>query len=296
MSQKIVPCLWFDTEAKEAAELYTSLFPKSKIMLDSKLEGTPSGEVSQLTFEIMGFKFYAMSAGPYFKKNPSISFMVSFKSSEIDTLKHIFDVLKQGGNVVMDLKAYPFSPLYAWVEDKYGVSWQLIVNDNEDAQRVKPTLLFNNDNTGKCEAAVDYYLSVFKDAQKNAFHYYPENMAPNLPTHVMHGEFVLEGITFCTMDSAYEYDYQFNEGVSLIIYADDQAEIDYYWEQLSHDSKAEQCGWLKDKYGVSWQVTPSIMDDMMNGTEEQIKRVTEAFLQMKKFDIAALEAAYKGEN
>jgi predicted 3-demethylubiquinone-9 3-methyltransferase (glyoxalase superfamily) len=95
------------------------------------------------------------------------------------------------------------------------------------------------------------------------------------------------------MDSAREHNFAFNEAISLIVKCETQAEIDYYWEKLSAVPEAEQCGWCKDQFGVSWQITPTIMDEMMqSGTEEQIARLTQAFLPMKKFDIAALQKAF----
>ncbi len=153
--QKITPHLWFDKEAKEAAEFYVSVFPNSKINSIKTLHNTPSGDCDIVNFELNGQPFMAISAGPYFKINEAISFIVSCK---------------------------------------------------------------------------------------------------------------------------------------------DQAEIDYYWEKLSAVPESEQCGWLKDKYGVSWQITPTALDDMM-ATDDQAKvdRVTQAFLKMKKFDIAELEKAARGE-
>jgi predicted 3-demethylubiquinone-9 3-methyltransferase (glyoxalase superfamily) len=97
------------------------------------------------------------------------------------------------------------------------------------------------------------------------------------------------------MDSAYEHPFSFNEAISFIVYCNTQEEIDYYWSKLSAVPEAEQCGWLKDKYGFSWQIVPSDMDEMMSkGSKEQIARVTEAFLKMKKFDLESLRLAYKG--
>jgi predicted 3-demethylubiquinone-9 3-methyltransferase (glyoxalase superfamily) len=152
--QKITPHLWFDKEAKEAAEFSTSIFPNSKITNVTTLHNTPSGDCDVVSFELSGQPFMAISAGPLFKYNESISFMV---------------------------------------------------------------------------------------------------------------------------------------------YCDTQEEIDYYWKKLSSVPEAEQCGWLKDKYGISWQIVPTTMDEMMrNGTEEQIARVTQAFLKMKKFDLAELQKAYEG--
>jgi predicted 3-demethylubiquinone-9 3-methyltransferase (glyoxalase superfamily) len=105
---------------------------------------------------------------------------------------------------------------------------------------------------------------------------------------------MLENQWFAAMDSAREHKFNFNEAISLMIYCDTQAEIDDYWEQLSAVPEAEQCGWLKDRYGVSWIILPTVMDEMMSqGTPEQIQRVTEAFLAMKKFDLERLKQAYE---
>jgi predicted 3-demethylubiquinone-9 3-methyltransferase (glyoxalase superfamily) len=110
----------------------------------------------------------------------------------------------------------------------------------------------------------------------------------------MFTDFMIESQWFAAMDSAREHNFAFNEAISLIVYCDTQKEIDYYWEKLSSVPEAEQCGWLRDKYGLSWQITPAVLGEMLqNGTKQQAARVTQAFLQMKKFDIAALEKAYK---
>ena len=110
---------------------------------------------------------------------------------------------------------------------------------------------------------------------------------------IKHARFTLAGQSFMAMDSSMPHDFSFNEALSLIVNCDTQAEIDYYWEKLSAVPEAEQCGWLKDTYGVSWQIVPSVMNEMMtSGNKEKIARVTQAFLKMKKFDIKTLEDAY----
>jgi predicted 3-demethylubiquinone-9 3-methyltransferase (glyoxalase superfamily) len=104
------------------------------------------------------------------------------------------------------------------------------------------------------------------------------------------------GVEFAANDSAWDHKFAFNEAISFMVSCEDQAEIDYYWQKLSAVPEAEQCGWLKDKFGLSWQVTSREMDEMMAlGTPEQIDRVTQAFLPMKKIDIAQVRAAYRGE-
>ena len=112
----------------------------------------------------------------------------------------------------------------------------------------------------------------------------------------MFADFFILNTWFTGMDSAREHNFAFNEAISLLIPCDTQEEIDYYWERLSADPQAEQCGWLKDQFGLSWQVWPKAMGEMMaNGTSEQIDRVTQAFLPMKKFDLATLQKAYDGK-
>jgi predicted 3-demethylubiquinone-9 3-methyltransferase (glyoxalase superfamily) len=111
----------------------------------------------------------------------------------------------------------------------------------------------------------------------------------------MFADFMLEGQWFAAMDSAQEHNFAFNEAISLLVECETQEEIDYFWERLSAVPEAEQCGWLKDKFGLSWQISPAGLDETMtNGTPEQIDRVTQAFLPMKKFNIAELQKAYEG--
>ena len=153
--KKITPHLWFDTQAKEAAEYYVSVFPNSKINNVTTLNDTPSGNTDIVSFEISGQPFMAISAGPLFK---------------------------------------------------------------------------------------------------------------------------------------------FNESVSFIVPCETQEEIDSFWEKLSADPKSEQCGWCKDKFGLSWQIVPTLMNEMLgSGDKEKIARVTQAFLKMKKFNITELQKAYDGQ-
>ena len=156
-------------------------------------------------------------------------------------------------------------------------------------------LLFVGDACGKAEEASDFYLSVFKNAKRGAIARYPAGMEPDREGTVMFTDFKLEGQWFAAMDSAHMHDFTFNEAISFIVHCDNQAEIDHYWAALSAVPEAEQCGWLKDKYGVSWQIVPTAMDAMLaSGDQEKIARVTEAFLNMKKFDIAELMQAFQG--
>ncbi len=298
----ITPHLWFDKEAKAAAEFYVTVFPDSRIDQTLVLQGTPSGESEVVSFTLGGQPFQAISAGPYFKINPSVSFMVNYDPSFDPRARENLDAawakLAEGGVVLMPLQEYPFSKHYGWVMDKYGVSWQLILTNPEGEPRpfIIPTLLFVSEEGDQAEAATDFYMSVFGDSKRGGLARYPAGMEPNREGAVMFTDFTLNGQWFVAMDgSSKMHDFKFNEGVSFLVYCDSQEEIDRYWEQLSAVPEAEQCGWLKDRFGLSWQIVPARLDEMMKeGTKEQLQRVTEAFLKMKKFDIAALEKAFAG--
>ncbi len=297
----ITPHLWFDKEAKEAAQLYASAFKNSSVDHVSVLKNTPSGDCDVVSFTIRGQKFMSISAGPYFKLNPSISFMINFdpsrESDAEEQLNAAWDKLADGGKALMEIGEYPFSKRYGWIEDRFGVSWQLILTDPKGEPRpdVIPSLMFTGDKTGKAGEAIDFYVSVFKNAKRGMSAEYPPGASPEPAAKLMFAEFMLENQWFTAMDSGHMHKFDFNEAVSLMINCDTQEEIDYYWEKLSAVPEAEQCGWLKDKYGVSWQVNPTMMEKMMNDPDEKrVARVTEAFLQMKKFDLAALQKAYDG--
>jgi len=297
--QKIIPHLWFDKEAKDAAAFYISVFPDSKITSSTVLKNTPSGDCDVLAFELSGMKFEAISAGPYFKINPSVSFMVNFDPSQNpDAEKHLnetWEKLIDGGKALMPIDTYPFSRRYGWVQDKFGVTWQLILTNPEGESRpfIMPSLMFANELFGKAEEATNYYMEVFKDSKRGTLARYSEGMAPGAEGKIMFTDYMLENQWFTAIDAPGKHEFGFSEAISLIVKCDTQKEIDYYWNKLSHVPESEQCGWCKDQYGLSWQIVPKIMDQMMTGgDEEKIIHVTEAFMKMKKFDISALEEAY----
>ena len=198
----------------------------------------------------------------------------------------------------MELGAYPFSERYGWTQDKYGLSWQVMFTDDRSViQRITPTIMFVGDVCGKAEEAINFYASVFRNAKVGDILRYGPGEEPDQEGTVKHAAFTLEGQEFAAMDSAHEHKFGFNEAISLIGALRNQDEIDYYWDKLTAHPEAEQCGWLKDRYGISWQVVPNVMDEMLRDKdEEKIARVTEAFLKMKKFDIAKLEAVYAGSS
>ena len=299
IKQKIVPHLWFDRAAKEAAGFYCSVFPDSGLASVATLRNTPSGDCDIVTFTLWGYSFAAIGAGPEFKFNPSVSFLVNFDPSQDKDAKTRIDEmwakLADGGQILMPLDAYPFSKRYGWIQDRYGLSWQLMLTNPEGEVRpfIIPALMFTGDKTGQADEAIDFYASAFKDAKRGMSVPYPPGAAPEKDARLMFGEFMLEGQWFAAMDSGRMHKFSFNEAVSFMVKCEDQNEIDRYWEKLSAVSEAEQCGWLKDKYGLSWQIVPDVMDEMMKDQEpERLDRVVRAFLKMKKFDLATLQRAY----
>jgi predicted 3-demethylubiquinone-9 3-methyltransferase (glyoxalase superfamily) len=307
--QKIVPHLWFDKEAAEAAEFYASVFPESRVTSITTLENTPSGDADLVVFELWNQKFMAISAGPLFKFNPSISFMVNFDplffgdsadpaGAAREKIDEVWSKLAEGGNVLMPIDKYPFSERYGWIQDKYGLSWQLILTNPEGEPRpaIIPSMMFVGDQCGKAEEAINFYCSIFKRSKIGSIHHYPQSPGPDKEGTVMFADFMLEGSWIAAMDSAQAHQFAFNEAISLLVNCEDQDEIDYLWQNLSAVPDAEQCGWLKDKFGVSWQISPVVMEEMfVGGSREQVNRVTQAFLPMKKLEIAPLEEAFRGK-
>lgn len=279
MTQKIIPNLWFDG-AKEAVEFYVNLFPNSRITRtdyypNSVEEGLAefqlplAGKELSLEFELDGMTFVAINAAPEFIFNPSVSLMVNFDPSRDDQaeahLDALWAALSDGGEVLMPLQEYPYSKKYGWVKDRYGLTWQLILTNPEGEPRpsIIPSFMFSKDVVDRAEEAGQFYASVFEDARIGTVARYSEQTGPAKEGSVMFSEFQLAGQWFAAMDSAVEQNFTFNEAFSFQINCKDQAEIDYFWDKLSTVPEAEVCGWCKDQFGVSWQIVPENMADLM---------------------------------
>jgi predicted 3-demethylubiquinone-9 3-methyltransferase (glyoxalase superfamily) len=294
MKTKITTHLWFDKEARDAGKLYTSLFKDSKVKNTTTLDGTPSGSVDVVTVDLAGQEFTLLSAGPLFKFTPAVSFLVACRTKgETDEL---WKVLEKGGSALMELGQYPFSERYGWLQDRYGLSWQIMfMGDRPIRQKITPTLMFVGDVAGKAEEAINFYTSVFHDAKVGDILRHGKGEGPDREGTIKHAAFTLEEGEFAAMDSAHRHNFTFNEAISFMVHCETQDEIDYYSDRLSADPTAERCGWLKDKYGLSWQIVPNVMDEMMRSKDKKkMARVTEAFLKMRRFDIKTLERAFEG--
>lgn len=307
--QKITPNLWFNGNAKEAADFYLSVwsgakaattlyYPKSKEEGLADFQLNLAGKVLTIDLEIMGFRFVAINAGPEFIPNPSISFFITLDSKE--EIDAVWNKLKDGGKELMALAKYPFSEYYGWVQDKYNISWQLILNNPEGDRRPKvmPSLLFTQDKNGKAEEAIRFYISVFKNSPSASSGQVrlgqlmrravddPMAKAGTLAF----GDFMIENVWIAAMDGGQAHEFKFNEGISLSVGCQDQSEIDYYWEKLTADGGEESvCGWLKDKYGISWQIEPANMRELIKKPGAFAN-----MMKMKKIIIADLEKTGKG--
>jgi predicted 3-demethylubiquinone-9 3-methyltransferase (glyoxalase superfamily) len=161
-------------------------------------------------------------------------------------------------------------------------------------QKITPSLWFDNN----CEEAMNYYVSVFPDSKIEMIRRYPEGIPEgpmkDMSGKVLTGIFELAGQRFMALDGGPIF--KFNEAISFSVECDTQDEIDHYWENLSAVPESEQCGWCKDKFGVSWQIVPKQLGELLTSDDpEKVGRVMEAFMQMKKFDIAKLQEAYDGK-
>jgi predicted 3-demethylubiquinone-9 3-methyltransferase (glyoxalase superfamily) len=275
MKNQIYPCLWFDGKAKEAAEYYCSVFTDAKIMADTPMV---------VTFEVSGQKIMCLNGGPEFTINPSISFFVMCKTEQ--EINKIWSSFLEKGSVLMPLDKYEWSEKYGWVQDNYGVNWQVALGKFEDVgQKLTPSLMFTGDQNGKAEKAIKHYTDIFPDSTiVGVLKYGPEEK--EVEGNIKHAQFTLGGQVFMAMDSSLLHQFSFNEAVSLVVECKNQEEIDYYWNKLADGGEEGRCGWLKDRFGVSWQVVPSILPELM--TSEKAPRVVDAFMKMKKFEIEKL--------
>lgn len=295
--------LWFDRQAEEAARFYTSLFPNAKVgdivrygNEGFEIHGGPAGSVMVAEFELCGETFFGINGGPLFTFNPSMSYFVVMES--IEETDRLWNALLQGGSVMMPYQKYDWSEKYGWLRDRYGLSWQISYGKISDVgQQVTPSLLFVGEQCGRAQEAIEFYTTIFKDSKVDGImKHAPGGTEPE--GNIAHAQFSLAGQKFMIMESAAkEHDFQFNEANSIIINCKSQEEIDYYWEKLLADGGEEsQCGWLKDKFGVSWQVDWVDLTEMLKSqNKEKTQRVTKAFLKMKKLDTAKLREVFEGK-
>lgn len=308
--QRIIPNIWCNRNAVEAGEFYAAALPSTTSEIGAHypqelpdFQADFAGEVLTVDLRVDGFLITLINAGDEFRPNPAISFMLNFdpllfgrdEAVTLSRLDEVWAKLGEGGRVLMELGEYPFSKRYGWVEDRYGVSWQLILTDPEGAPRpfVIPQLMFAGPVQNHAREAAEYYCSLFDDSGLGMVADYQEQTGPANAGSVIFGEFRLFDQWFAMMDSAVEQDFTFTPGVSLEVRCDDQAEIDRYWDALVEGGQEQPCGWLKDRFGVSWQVVPTALYDLLSeGDEGRIERANAAVMStFGKLDLAAIQAA-----
>jgi predicted 3-demethylubiquinone-9 3-methyltransferase (glyoxalase superfamily) len=279
MKNTIYPCLWFDGNAKAAAEFYTPLFKNSKITADNPMV---------VMWELNGTKIMGLNGGPMFKINPSISLFVLCET--VEETNKLWEKLLEGGKVMMPIDKYDWSERYGWLQDKFGMTWQISVVYNEgDKQKITPSLLFTDLRFGQAEAAVNFYTSVFDNSSIERISQYPKDTP--FKGKLLYSEFKLNNYQLIAMDGPGDHKYTFNEAVSFVVPCENQKEIDYFWNKLTADGGEEsRCGWLKDKFGVSWQIIPANIGELMSDPKRSA-RVMKEVMKMKKLDIAVMENA-----
>ena len=277
MLQSIGTCLWFDGKAKEAALYYKEVFGDVEIISENPMA---------VVYQIFGRRFMNLNGGPGFNINPSISFFLSMEN-ETQT-QNLWEKLIVDGKILMPLNKYPWSDQYGWCADKYGVNWQLMLG-HKSKSKLMPNMLFTGQQNGKANEAIHFYTNLFKGATVINIDTYKKG-EPDTEGNIKYAQFELNELSFGAMDSSAPHQFSFNEAVSFIITVDTQEEIDYYWNYLIQNGAPGKCGWLKDKFGISWQVVPTCLGKFMTNPATAPKAAY-AFLQMSKFIIADLEKA-----
>ena len=280
MNNSIYPCLTLKGKVAEAADFYINTFGEGKITQTSPFV---------IIIELSGQKLMLLNDGPSSKPNAAISFMVISETPE-DTERY-WNILIEEGKLFMPLDSYPWSEKYGWVEDKYGVSWQLYTGSKNDiGQKFCPSFMFTGANTGKAAGAAHFYTSIFPDSSIEGIMEYVEGDG-DVPGLVKHAQFKINDFIMTVMDSSADHRVAFTDATSLVVNCEDQAEIDKYWEMLTANGGQEvACGWLTDKYGLNWQIVPKVLGQLMSDPERG-EKVMNALLKMKKLIIADLENA-----
>ncbi len=295
-SQKIACMLWFENQAEKAVEYYIELFPNSKIGFktyqsskDYQHIHNHEKELLTIEFWLDGFHFIALNGGPKYSVNPSVSFYAAYENEFF--IDEIWAKLADQGTVLLPFENHELSSKYGKLIDRFDVTWHFALAERKDIRedRITPYLTFINQQHGKASEAVDYYVSIFKNAARNESIYYTENDSPEISGNARNIHFTLENQHFMAMDSSIFHLYDFCEAVSFIIFCDNQEEIDYYQDKLCEGGEAQTGGWLKDRYGLSWQVIPKMFFEILYLQNPVLSQeILKAVMNMKKFSLTEL--------
>lgn len=280
MNNTIYPCLTLKGKTEEASRFYIDVFGEGKVVQTSPYV---------IMIELSGQKLMLLNDGPSSTPNAAISFMVTSETPE--ETEQLWDKITAGGKIFMPLDSYPWSIKYGWVQDQYGISWQIFTGSkNDTAQKFCPTLMFTGANAGKAASAIHFYTGLFPKSDIEGIMEYAEGDG-DIPGLIKHAQFKINGFTLMPMDSSAAHGFAFNDAISLVVNCETQAEIDMYWDELTADGGQEiACGWLVDKYGISWQIIPGKIGSLLTDPEKG-QRAVAAMMKMKKLIIEDLENA-----
>ncbi len=292
---RITSCLWYDGNAEDAAKFYTSVFSDSEIDATARVTESvakaarlPEGSVLTVTFRLVDHHFMGLNGGPEFKFTPANSFYVGCRSS--DEIDELWKKLSEGGSALMAIDKYPWAERYGWCRDRFGLSWQLILAESE--RKIAPALLFTDDLSGRAEEAIKFYLSKFDDSRIIHIERYSEG-EPGKEGTVKFASYTLDGQQFTAMDAPGEHGFTFSPAVSFMLNCRNQAEVDRFWADLSDGGAEGQCGWLTDRFGISWQIVPSRFMELMKSQDgKKIENMMKAMMPMTKLEMDKLQAAF----
>lgn len=278
MTTPIQVCLWFNGQAKEAATFYSSLFDRS---------GIKSANDLVVSFELAGRPFIGLNGGPMYNFTPAVSMFVRCSSPEL--VNTLWALMNSGGKVMMDLGQYPWCERYGWLQDRFGLSWQLFYDPaQQQPVSITPSLLFTANQFGRSEEATNFYQSIFNHSSTTVLQHYPDG--DGNAGKVLFSAFTINGQGFISMDGPGVHDFTFNEAISFVVNCESQAEIDFFWEKLTSGGEESMCGWLKDKFGISWQIIPEGLGAWMSDPQKA-PRVARELMKMRKLDMELLKNA-----
>jgi predicted 3-demethylubiquinone-9 3-methyltransferase (glyoxalase superfamily) len=294
VSLSIEPCLWIDPDqAQEAVQRYVDLIPGSRINIMDTFENSGPNldeAVRVFEFELAGRRIQAIGARSDQELNPAIS--LKFASSDRETVERVGAGLLEGGFELMAFGSYPWSEYFGWVTDRFGVTWQVLVEPVE-TPTVAPAMTFVRDQYGHAREAIELYTSLFPDSSIDVLQLFGDD-APAETGKVLFSMIHLAGHRFDITDSGAPHNFDFNHMVSLAVMCDGQEEVDRYWDGLiAAGGQPEQCGWLKDRFGVSWQIVPRRLNELLRDDDPvRTAAVMRCMLDQVKIDVSELEAAY----
>lgn len=282
--QKISTWLWFNNEAEKVADYYTKIFKNGKITNVSYVDPEKK-RILAVKFTLGEDEFGTLNNNnDYAKMTPANSLTVNCET--VEEINDLWEELTYGGNVLTPLDEYSFAELYGWCTDKFGVSWQLFLN--EEPQRVIPHLFFTDEKYKNAQKAIDFYLDTFDNANVELIEKGNDN-------ELTWSYLSIDDFLITLDDLPGPHDYEFSDAMSYAIKCEDQEEIDKLWNRLTSNGGSEMpCFWAKDKFGVSWQLIPKDFANWVTGPNGD--KVTSAMLKMTKPIIADLLKANQGKS